>query len=203
MAVMSGRTASAPPSPGLPFGRPLTVDDLDELPDDDGHRYELVDGVLIVSPAPAWAHQAAHGRLHAQLLGACPRDLRVVGAPFDWRESQLTNLQPDILVTRFEALAAVAGGKYLVEPPLLAVEVLSPSTRRLDRLTKLSVYEDAGVASYWLVDPDPDRPSLRVLELSEGRYVEAAKVSGAESWTAARPFPVEITPADLLVDLRP
>jgi len=200
---MSGRTASADPPTGLPFGRPLTVDDLDDLPDDDGHRYELIDGVLIVSPAPIWAHQAAQGRLHAQLLYACPRDLRVVGAPFDWRESQFTKLEPDILVARFAALADVPGGMYLLEPPLLAVEVLSPSTRRFDRLTKLSVYEDAGVASYWLVDPDPEQPTLTALELTDGRYVESAHVTGTQAWTATQPFEVTIRPDDLLADLRP
>lgn len=187
---------------GLPFGRELTVDDLEHLPDD-GHRYELIDGVLVVSPSPVWAHQAAQAAIHRLLHAACPPHLRVVGAPFDWRESRSTLLIPDVLVTRFDALREVEGGQYLLEPPLLAVEVLSPSTRRFDRLTKLSVYEDAGVASYWLIDPDPDQPGLTVLEHSDGRYVETAKVTGAESWTAIRPFPVEITPADLLADLRP
>ena len=186
---------------GLPFGRPLTVDDLERMPED-GHRYELIDGVLVVSPSPVWAHQAAQGALNRLLHAACPSDLRVVGAPFDWRASQSTLLIPDILVTRLDALRQIAGGKYLAEPPLLAVEVLSPSTRRFDRLSKLSVYQDAGVASYWLVDPDPDRPTVTVLELVEGRLAEVAVVSGAETWTAERPFPVTVCPEDLLADLR-
>ena len=186
---------------GLPFGRSLTVDDLEHLPDD-GHRYELIDGVLVVSPSPLIIHQVALFTLHRLLHDACPRGLMVVGAPFDWRASRSTVLIPDILVTRLEALRAVPGGKYLLEPPLLAVEVLSPSTRRFDRLTKLSVYEDAGVASYWLVDPDPDHASLTVLELSDGRYVEVATVTGEGTWTATQPFPVEVRPAGLLADLR-
>lgn len=120
-----------------------------------------------------------------------------------WRQSRSTLLIPDVLVTRFEALREIEGGKYLLDPPLLAVEVLSPSTRRFDRLTKLSVYEDAGVASYWLVDPDPDEPSLTFLELSDGRYVETAKVTGEQTWTATLPFELTIRPGDLLADLRP
>jgi Uma2 family endonuclease len=203
MAAMSGRTASAEPPTGLPFGRPLTVDDLVDLPEDDGHRYELIDGVLLVSPAPIWGHQAALGALYRLLHAACPRELRVVGAPFDWRESRHTKLQPDILVTRFAALAAIEGGRYLLEPPLLAVEVLSPSTLRFDRLTKLSVYEDAGVAGYWLVDPDPDRPALTVFELDGGRYAEAAHVTGSQPWAATWPFAVTVRPDELLADLRP
>jgi Uma2 family endonuclease len=203
MTVMRGRTASADPPTGLPFGRPLTVDDLDDLPDDDGHRYELVDGVLIVSPSPVWAHQSAQAAMQRLLHAACPPRLRVVGAPFDWRESRSTLLVPDVLVTRYDALREIEGGKYLLEPPLLAVEVLSPSTRRFDRLTKLSVYEDAGVTSYWLVDPDPEQPVLTVLELGDGRYVEAAQVTGTQAWTATLPFEVTIRPDDLLADLRP
>ncbi len=197
MAVM--RTE---PLAGLPHGRPLTVDDLDGLPDD-GHRYELVDGVLVVSPAPVWAHQAALFTLHRLLHDACPADMRVVGAPFDWRHGSFTSLEPDVLVTRYDALRQVEGGKHLAEPPLLAVEVLSPSTRRFDRLTKLSVYQDARVASYWLVDPDPAAPVLTVLELDESGYVEVARVTGDSSWTATRPFAVTVRPSDLLADLRP
>ena len=63
-------------------------------------------------------------------------------------------------------LLAVEGGKYLGKPPMLAVEVLSPSSRRIDRLSKLPAYE-AGVASYWLVDPAPETPSLHALNLVE------------------------------------
>jgi Uma2 family endonuclease len=97
---------------------------------------------------------------------------------------------------------AVDGGKYLAAPPALAVEVLSPSTRRIDRLSKLSAYEDAGVASYWLVDPDPESPSLHALDLIDGRYVEVGCPSGEQAWQAQRPFPVTIAPADLVARLR-
>jgi len=187
---------------GLPFGRPLTVDDLEHLPDD-GHRYELIDGVLVVSPAPIWAHQAAQFSLHRLLHEACPPRLRVVGAPFDWRRSRSTVLLPDVLVTRYDALREIEGGKYLAEAPLLAVEVLSPSTRRFDRLVKLSVYDDAGVASYWLLDPDPDDPVLTVLEQDGGRFAQVAEGHGTEPWTAERPFAVTVVPHDLLADLRP
>lgn len=94
-------------------------------------------------------------------------------------------------------------GKYLGEPPLLAVEAYSPSSKRFDRLSKLSAYEEAGVASYWLVDPDPDEPTLTALDLIDGRYVEVARLTGAQRWTASKPFPVELCPDDLVADLRP
>lgn len=79
------------------------------------------------------------------------------------------------------------------------VEVLSPSTRRIDRTAKRLAYEEAGVPAYWLVDPDV--PAVTVLELVDGRYEEVAVVAGEESYTASTPFPVEITPARLLDDL--
>jgi Uma2 family endonuclease len=192
--------ASAPT--GLPFGRPLTVEDLETMPED-GHRYELLDGTLLVTPAPGWSHQSVQMALAELLRRACPRELRVVAAPFEWRLGRRTALQPDVLVARYAALAAVPQGKYLAEPPLLAVEVLSPSTRRIDLLAKRSAYEDAGVASYWLVDPDPGEPSLTALDLEAGRYVERAMIRGRDTWRAAWPFLVDIRPDDLVTDLRP
>jgi Uma2 family endonuclease len=182
-------------------GRPFTVDDLEVMPDD-GHRYELIDGVLVVSPAPSLAHQEAAGTLYLLLRAACPPDLYVVIAPFEWRPSAETGIQPDVLVARRADLLTVDGLKHLVKPPVLAVEAISPSSRRIDRLTKLSVYEDAGVPSYWLVDPDLKEPSVTALELVNGRYREVAKVSGAQSWTAECPFPVTIRPDDLVAALR-
>lgn len=196
MAVM----AETPPRPveALPF----TVDDLDAMPDD-GYRRELLDGVLIVSPAPVWAHQEVVRMLAVVVDAALPPDLRVVHAPFEWRASQKSMLQPDILVARYEALVAVPGSRYLEEPPLLAVEVLSPTTRRIDRLSKLSAYQDAGVRAFWMVDPDPDTPSITVMELVDGRYSKAANIPADGEWKAEQPFPVTLRPADLVRRLKP
>ncbi len=176
-------------------------EDLERMPDD-GRRYELLDGTLVVSPAPGVWHQEVAGTLYRLLYEACPPELHVVIAPFEWRGSRRTALQPDVLVARRGDLLAVAGGKYLAAVPVLAVEVLSPSTRRIDRLSKLSAYEEAGVASYWLVDPDPSTPSLHALDLVDGRYVEVGCPSGQQAWQAQRPFPVTVAPADLVAGLR-
>ena len=61
---------------GLPYGRPLTADDLESMPDD-GHRYELIDGTLLVSPAPAWGHQSVQLGALRTLGGSSARGLRV------------------------------------------------------------------------------------------------------------------------------
>ena len=76
------------------------------------------------------------------------------------------------------------------------IEVLSPTTARIDKGSKRLAFEGAGVPSYWLVDPDA--PSLTVLELVGGAYAEVAFVPGEERFTAARPFPVTVVPADLV-----
>ena len=83
---------------GLPYGRPLTREDLQGLPEDDGHRYELIDGVLIVSPAPRFLHQVVVGNLHLLLREACLPDLQVLLAPFAVALAEAIELQPDLRV---------------------------------------------------------------------------------------------------------
>lgn len=77
-------------------------------------------------------------------------------------------------------------------PLLLAVEILSPSTRRKDLLLKRSRYEEAGIPSYWVIDPDP--PSLIAFELVDGHYRTAADVTGEQIVQLERPFAVALTP---------
>ncbi len=171
-----------------PPGGGWTVDDLDRFPDD-GLRYELVDGVLLVSAAPSEEHQIALGNLHLLLAAGCPADLRVFFAPYDVRLSSRRQLQPDLLVLPKDRSLSD-------RRPLLVVEVLSPSTRAVDRTLKRLVFQDGGIPSYWLVDPF--LPSLTVLELVDGAYVEVAVVTEDQSYDAATPFPVRVVPADLV-----
>lgn len=81
----------------LPSGRGLTCADLDSVPDD-GWRYELIDGVLIVSPAPRLVHQRVVAGMYRALHAACPPGLEVLFAPLDVVLAEDTKLQPDILV---------------------------------------------------------------------------------------------------------
>lgn len=183
---MSAMTAT-----GLPFGRPLTIDDLERLPDD-GHRYELLDGTLLVSPSPGWAHQDAVGRTYLLLMEHCPPEFRVVVAPFAVTFGRRdTELQPDVLVARYDDLRP----QNLPAAPLLAVEVRSPSTAMVDLNLKKAAYERFGVASYWLIDPQ--QPSLHAFDLIDGHYVEVADVAGDEVAVLERPFRVDVCPAEL------
>jgi Uma2 family endonuclease len=175
----------------LPWGRPLRRADLAAMPDD-GHRYELIDGVLVVTPAPAHRHQRAVLRLALSLDAACPADCEVIVAPFDVVLADDTLLQPDILVGRLADITP----RDLPVAPLLAVEVLAPSTRRVDLMLKRSRFEAAGVGSFWVIDPD--EPALRAWDLVNGRYVEVADVSGDDSVELRQPFPVVIQPAALV-----
>ena len=174
----------------MPRAGDWTVEDLDALPDD-GFRYELVDGVLLVSPSPLLPHQVGQYTLVHALTLAAPDTVRVLGAPLDIRFSTTRQLQPDVVVLPRRPLTP-----KVEDLPLLVVEVLSPSTRATDLTLKRHVFEAAGVPSYWLLDPEV--PSLTVLELREGAYAEVAAATGDEVLSAMRPFPVRLVPAELV-----
>ncbi len=175
--------------PVMPRVGDWTVDDLLDLPDD-GLQYELADGVLLVTPAPRPKHQRAVLRLAVLLESLVPDDLEVFVAPLDFQPTRHRSLQPDVLVVRRDQV----GEENITTGLLLAVEVLSPATRSKDLLLKRGLYEDSGIPSYWVVDPDG--PSVLVLELENGVYVEKARATGPVDLEA--PFPVRIDPAALL-----
>jgi Uma2 family endonuclease len=180
-------------TPVIPHGRPFTVDDLEGMPDD-GNRYELIDGMLHVSPCPVPRHQVVVGEVYYLLRTACPRGLLALFAPMDVQPDRETSLQPDILVAR----ASDFGPRNLPAAPLLAVEVLSSSTRLYDLNTKRFAYEKMGVPSYWIIDPtQPCAVTAFVLD-DTGVYQQVAHVEGDEDFVATLPFPVTIVPARLL-----
>ncbi|OUZ10577.1 hypothetical protein BHE97_07240 [Aeromicrobium sp. PE09-221] len=176
---------------GLPRGRALTRDDLQSMPDD-GHRYELIDGVLIVSPAPRTAHQRASGNLYLALRASCPPELEVLYAPVDVILADDTVIQPDLVV----ALRTDVTEHDLPTAPLLAVEILSPSTRSIDLLLKRDRLARAQCPHYWIVDPD--EPSISALTLDDGDYHATARAVGDEAFETLEPLPVRLTPTELL-----
>ncbi len=149
----------------LPRDHPWTVADLDLLPDD-GLRYELVDGTLLVSAAPSKQHQRVLGNLHVLLRASCPPELEVFLAPTDYQPTDTRSLQPDLLVVTRED----PGVKAVTTPLALAVEVLLPSSRSVDLVLKRELYQQAGVACYWVVDPD--ELTVRAWVLQDGVLVE-------------------------------
>jgi Uma2 family endonuclease len=179
---------------GLPTDRPLTVEDLDLLPDD-GNRYELDDGVLVVSPAPALNHQFVLARLTVLLDAARSPQFLVLPGP----GVEMTKYQyriPDLVVVRVDSVGFE--DKSVIKPPALAIEIASPSTAIYDRNRKKDVYASFGIASYWIVTPSLDKPRLVAFELGRGSYRQVASVSGDEVFRASRPFAVEFAPAALV-----
>jgi Uma2 family endonuclease len=175
----------------MPRDHEWTVADLENTPDD-GLRYELVDGVLLVSAAPSQLHQIVLAELYVLLRAAAAPETRVMFAPTDFQPTQSRSLQPDLLVVRRSDL----GGKAITEPLLLAVEVLSPSTRSVDLLLKRGVYVESGVEAYWVVDPF--EPSIQAWTLVDGDWVDAGRSVGDDELVLEVPFAVRVRPSALL-----
>ena len=139
----------------MPAMRPVTtIEEMWALPED-GMRHELLDGVHVVTPSPAYRHQAILGVLFGLLLEATRgrQDLRVFSSPADLRLGSRTVVQPDLFV--FRADPAVPPRDWPdVGIPLVAIEILSPGTAPRDRGAKRRIYQQAGILEYWVVDPD-------------------------------------------------
>ncbi len=137
--------------PGPPQGS-WTYDDYTALPED-GHRYEIVNGVLVMAPAPSPEHQeivleiASYLRTHVKLAGLG----RVFPAPIDVDLGPKNVFQPDVVVVLNAHLDRVAA-KKIVGAPDLVVEVVSPGSGVMDRIAKYAVYARAGIPEYWIVN---------------------------------------------------
>ena len=200
-----GPRCRAPPGTGgmrhhgrcddAPRGRAFTGHDLEAMPDD-GNRYELIDGALVVTPAPSRRHQVVSSRLQRALDAACPDDLLVLSAPIDFVIADDTTLQPDLVVVE----VAVARDERAPLRPHLVVEILSPSTRLLDLHVKRERYASAGVPSYWIVDPGlaDAEPSIVVFDLLDEQYVESAAAVGAATLTTTAPLHLTLAPTSLV-----
>jgi Uma2 family endonuclease len=159
---------------------------------------ELLDGTVLVTPTPGFAHQEAVLNLALTLRQACPPGLRVLTAPFPVRLGAQTELRPDLLVARYSDLTS----DRLTEPPLLAVEVAGPGTGLVDRSLKKTAYARHRVTSFWLVDPDV--PAVTGFELDEdGEYGQVGHATGSRPFRASRPFPVTVLPTALVAGLHP
>jgi Uma2 family endonuclease len=164
--------------PGPPQGS-WTYEDYAALPDD-GRRYEIVNGVLVMAPAPTPEHQDIVGEIYVALrayvklagLG------RVFMGPLDVQLSSENTFQPDLVVVLNAHLDRVAE-KKISGAPDLTVEIASPSTAAYDRLTKYEKYAQAGITEYWLVKPT--RRAVEVLVLEHGEYRSLGIFSGQQT----------------------
>ncbi len=134
--------------------RPLTYDDLQDMPDD-GQRYEIIGGELVVNPAPTGGHQRVLGRLY-RLLDDFARQTNageVFLAPFDVLLGRHDAVEPDLLFLSASRPQVPNEDNSIDYAPDIVVEVISPSSRRNDRVRKMALYADSGVPEYWIADP--------------------------------------------------
>lgn len=129
---------------------PYRAADYRKLPE--GEPVELIRGRIVVSPAPNTLHQTIVGLLSYLLFGITRQSGgRALASPVDVELDDHTVLQPDVLYVRRERRGIIQ--ERVVGPPDLLIEVLSPSNSRRDRVDKLNLYAQYGVAEYWIVDP--------------------------------------------------
>lgn len=179
----------------------LSYDDLVSLqdrPEFDGRRLELIDGELFVSPTPNLFHQRVSMNLAAALeQHASAHGGAVFAAPTEVRRGPEVAVQPDICFIGRQQfhLLATAG---IDGAPALVAEILSPSTRRVDLTRKKALYERFGVLEYWIVDPDAR--TVTNYALVDGRYRE---VPADAASVHSRSIPgFEITLSDLFKPVR-
>lgn len=130
----------------------VTYDVYAAMPDD-GQRYEIVDGVLeLMSPGPMTIHQTVSGELGFILKQSCKSNFVIFSAPIDVILNQTNVLQPDILMIHHSRLGIVTS-RGIEGPPDLVVEVISPSSRKRDKVVKSKIYAKYQVPEYWIIDP--------------------------------------------------
>jgi Uma2 family endonuclease len=132
---------------------------------DDGQRYEIVNGVLLMTPAPSWSHQ----EIVLEIASYLRTYLRKTGlggafvAPIDVELSPHDVFQPDIVVLLKESREKLKD-RHIVGAPDLVIEVTSPGTRVFDRLNKYDAYARARVPEYWLANPETQSVEVLVYD---------------------------------------
>jgi len=165
----------------MPVDTRLTYEDYCLLPND-GKRYEIIEGELVVTPSPRRSHQKAVNNLIYYLNDFVKKTGlgEVYPAPFDVVFSRYDVVEPDILYIS-KARASVLTDKNVQGAPDLVVEVLSETTAEIDRTTKLKLYARFGVQEYWIIDPEGC--SAEVYRRKKKRFEVAAKLQTADSLT--------------------
>ena len=166
----------------------------DVLAWDEGERIEIINGEAFMMATPSSRHQEVSGELFRQLANFLEgKQCKVYPAPFGVRLFEQAGDRPEDVDTMVEPDISVVCDRSKIDrhgckgAPDLIIEILSPSTRRHDRLVKLGLYQRAGVREYWIVDPEnrsvmvflPDRNGSFRLHEDYGRE-DVAKVSALD-----------------------
>lgn len=182
-----------------PISPRMTLTEYDQLPED-RYRYEVLEGELMMSPAPGYGHQNAVMQLGV-LISLWRRSSgdrgRVLSAPFDVVLAQDTIVQPDVLYIAANHLERLRDGR-LHGAPDLAVEIFGVRGAARDRVAKLQIYARFGIPEYWLVDLDEQ--SVTMLELAGGSYRPLARGTGTEPLASRVLAGFTLLPADVFRD---
>jgi len=148
--------------------KPFTYQDYLQLPDD-GKRYEVINGELIMAPSPITIHQIISTSLSAGLFNYVKENElgTILTAPLDVVLNETNVYQPDIIFISRERKEIITE-KNISGAPDLVIEILSPSTAYYDLFDKKEHYEKFGVKEYWIVDPM--RQWIEVYQLKEGKF---------------------------------
>lgn len=148
----------------------MTADEYLALPEDLLFRYELVDGVVFMSPSPTFDHQRIGAEVVAQIVQFLRKNpIGEVAYEVDVRLGDHLVYRPDVVFLRSDKAAKC--GRAITEVPDLVVEIVSPDSRSYDSRTKRADYEEAGVGEYWLIDPD--RETFQFFVLEQGTFRES------------------------------
>lgn len=159
---------------------------VDDIPDDE-RRWELVDGVLTLSPSALWGHSRIVSRLHDVVRSALTDDY--------WVASD-AGVSPELFNCRVPDLIVVCPGHHRDDEVLgpsaveLAVEVVSPSSVTTDRITKPAQYAQWRIGAYWRIETDPLSLTAYVLRDGDDVYAEVGFWSSGQTVEVARPFAV-------------
>ncbi len=143
---------------------------------------QLIEGEIIVSPAPTLFHQMLAGLFFTHLNLRIPDGI-VFMAPVDLHLDDGNVTQPDVVWVAAEGRCRLLF-KYMEGAPDLIIEILSPGTATLDRTRKFDLYERHGVSEYWLVDPETRR--IEVFTLTEGKYTTYHRFTQDETLVSPR-----------------
>ncbi|WP_067497060.1 Uma2 family endonuclease [Actinoplanes sp. TFC3] len=176
----------APPRWTAPDG-PWTEPDLHLFPQD-GHRYEIVCGSLHVTPPADDAHETIVNSLVTVLRAAAPEDWWVCDRlGIAWADS---NLVPDVTVLRPRSSGASWANPADIA---LVVEIEAPASRRYDRLLKPALYAEAGITTFWRIEPGPE-PVLHTYALLDGGFARQETIHGVDPVRVDAPFPIRVAP---------
>ena len=183
--------------PITPPSRLLTVTEYLEIGEVESGYTELAEGRLLLSPSGVWRHgragarlwQAFEAQLPPHLATTIDIDVDLQLAPAD---APGTVRRPDVVVVQRDAVERIdrEGSVLFASDVVVAVEVLSPGSRRIDRVVKHAEYADAGIPHYWIVDLEEPASLVACHLAGEFGYIDGGTVTG--TFRTAEPFPVEI-----------